>query len=255
MPAVMIVTSDPSAAQLVRHALGRRGYEVVSADSADAAIRATLTVSLSAALLDSTIGAEELNSLSEWIRTRNDGTVGLVFLTSVRTRPASLPVDPERDQLVVRPFSPEQVQSAVERVVTGAGQSGSEIISVGSLELDRRDFKVESLGRSVTLTRREFQLLEYLAINEGRCVPAAELADKIWNRGGEGTNLVRSTMLNLRSKLSDVSNGIDLIRTHPRRGYVLLSAGDTLRTAAAIAESASITNGTQPRVLEDVPDA
>ena len=255
MPAVMVVTREPSAQQLVTRALDKSGYEVVSAETADEAIRATLTVSLSAVVLDGAIGSDELDSLAEWIRTRNGDSVGLVFLMSARTRPATLPIDPERDQLVVKPFSSEQLRSAVELAVKGSDQPGADSLAVGRFELDRRDHQIKNSDEAVTLTRREFQLLEYLALNVGRCVPVEELAQKIWNRGSDSNGLVRSTMLNLRSKLGGLTNGIDLIRTYPRRGYVLLPHGDKLRTVTAIAKKISNANGNHGQTSMEAPDA
>ncbi|MFQ5472118.1 MAG: response regulator transcription factor [Dehalococcoidia bacterium] len=239
----MVVTREPSARQLVTHALEKSGYTVVAAETADEAIRATLTVKLSAVVLDGAVGSDELESLAEWIRTRSGDSVGIVFLMSARTRPSTLPIDPERDQLVVRPFSPEQVRSAVEQTVTGADQPGAESLTVGQFELDRRAYQIRSSDEVVTLTQREFQLLEYLALNEGRCVPVGELGEKIWHRGRESDGLVRSTMLNLRSKLGGLTNGVDLIQTYPRRGYVVLANDDKLRAVTAIDKKISIANG------------
>ncbi|MFQ5473697.1 MAG: response regulator transcription factor [Dehalococcoidia bacterium] len=252
----MVVTREPSAQQLVTRALDKSGYVVICAETADEAIRATLTVRLSAVVLDGAVGSDELDSLTEWIRTRNgDDAIGIVFLMSARTRPATLPIDPERDLLVVRPFSPEQVRSAVERTVKEAGQPGAESLTVGHFELDRRAYQISSSDEAVTLTRREFELLEYMALNEGRCVPVGELGEKIWHRGSDSTGLVRSTMLNLRSKLDGLTNGADLIRTYPRRGYILLPASDGLRGVAEIAKKISIANGNHRQTAIETSDA
>jgi DNA-binding response OmpR family regulator len=223
MPAILMVTREPSAQQLVEGALQKAGYDVVSASSAEAAIRATLIVTVSAVVLDGAVGPEEVEALSDWVRSRSEGTVGIVFLISVRTRPATLPIEPEQDQLVVKPFSPEQIRQAVDLAVIKGNQPGTDKLRMGNLEVDRTSQHLRGKDAEVLLTPREFQLIEYLALNEGRFVPTEELAEKVWHRrdGGKSAGLVRPTMQNLRSKLSALPNGEELIQTFPRRGYML----------------------------------
>lgn len=223
MPAVLVVTREPSAQQVVEGTLQKAGYEVASASNAEAAIRATLTVTVSAVVLDSAVGSEEMEALSDWVRSRSEGGVGLVFLMSARTRPATLPIEPEQDQLVVKPFSPEQIRRAVEQAVTSGSQPRADKLFMDGLELDRKSQHLRGKGGEVLLTPREFQLIEYLALNEGRFIPAEELAEKVWHRtdGSKSAGLVRATMQNLRSKVSALTDGEELIQTFPRRGYLL----------------------------------
>ena len=86
------------------------------------AIHASLAVKVSAAVIDATSDSDDLDAVSAWLtRDLKEGT-GLVFIISPKTRPASLPIDPEHDQLVLKPCSAEAVREAVDRALSGAGQ-------------------------------------------------------------------------------------------------------------------------------------
>jgi DNA-binding response OmpR family regulator len=223
VPAVLVVTKDPSVQQLVERALGHAAYEVVSVPDAEAGIRTTLAVRLSAVVLDSGVGFEELEALADLVRSREEATFGLVFLTSARTRPASLPIEPERDEVVVKPFTPEQVRLAVERVTRAAERSRSDTLLIGHLELDRATYELRDDAAAVILSPTEFRLMEYLAQHQGRWVSSEELAEKVWERkaGSKSAGLVRSHVQNLRAKLRALPRGAELLQTWARRGYRL----------------------------------
>jgi len=73
----------------------------------------------------------------------------------------------------------------------------------------------------VTLMPIEFRLLEYLMERSGTVVTADDLLEKVWGffpHTGSG-DIVRSHMRNLRRKISSVTQGREVIRTFPRRGY------------------------------------
>lgn len=223
MPVVLVLTQEPSIDQLCWQALSRVGHEVISVKTVAEAIHASLAVKVSAAIIDATAGAEDIEAVSAWLTGNLKEEAGLVFIISPRTRPATLPIDPERDQIVVEPCSAEAVREAVERAMSGAGQPPPEKQIFGSIELSRPDQTVRNQAGTVTLTHREFQIIEYLAAHRGRFVPAAELAEKIWRRprGGEYSSIVSTSMKNLRDKLQPLTNGKALIETFPRRGYLL----------------------------------
>jgi two-component system OmpR family response regulator len=223
MPAVLLLTRDRSVEQLVGDSLRHAGYEVVSASSADQALRATLSIRVGSLVVDTAVGFDEVEAVSDWVRSREEDVPGIVFLMSIRTRPASLPIDAERDELVAKPFTPEQVRLAVERAGTATERSRPDVLQVGHTELDRRSLGIREEGAAVTVSPTEFRLVEYLAQQGGRWVSANELAEKVWERAADRRSAatIRTHVQNLRQKLAPLPNGREFIQSWPRRGYRL----------------------------------
>lgn len=225
MPAVLLVTKDPSTGELAERALGNGGYEVVRADSADSAIRTMFSVEVDALVLDSVLGREQVEGICRWVRESN-GTLRIVFLASAGTAwlPGALPVERGVDEVVVKPFSPREIRQAVERALAAANRARPNVMLIGSLELDRTTHEVRGEDGAVTLTPTEFRLMEYLAQRQGSIVSSEELLEKVWEfyPGTGSSELVRSHMRNLRSKLRVAVAGREVIQTVPRRGYRLV---------------------------------
>ena len=221
MALVLVLTNESSIEQLCWQALSRVGHEVVSAKTLTDAIRASLAVRVGAVIIDSS-GVDDLEAASSWFRSSLGDGARIVFLASPKTRPASLPLDPENDQVVIKPCSADRVREAVESTLFGNG-SPSEKVFAGGLELSRSSHTVRNEAGSVKLTQREFQIIEYLVANHDRFVPTAELAENIWHRppNSKYSSIVSSSMKNLRAKIQQLASGKELIQTFPRRGYLL----------------------------------
>lgn len=90
---------------------------------------------------------------------------------------------------------------------------------VGDLKLDRLRRRVMRDGEEIRLQAREFLLLEYLMLNEGRVVTRTMLLEGIWGfRFDPGTNIVETHISRLRAKIGD---GSTMIATKRGAGYVL----------------------------------
>lgn len=142
---------------------------------------------------------------------------------AIRTRPATLPIEAERDQLAVKPLPPEHIRQAAELAVISRSQPGAGKLLMGNLELHRTTQQLRGKDAEVTLTPREYRLLEYVALNQAGFVTSEELLEKAWHgsRSGDSGGLVRTHVLNQRSKQSALTNGEELIQTYPRMGYLL----------------------------------
>jgi two-component system copper resistance phosphate regulon response regulator CusR len=87
--------------------------------------------------------------------------------------------------------------------------------------LDRSEFRVERNGRQISLTPREFTVLEYLVLHAGKPISRATLMQEVWNMPLEtNTNIVDVYMKYLRDKI-DRAGEEKLIHTVRGVGYVL----------------------------------
>ncbi len=225
MSSILLITRDASTEVLAERALVSGGHEVITVPGAGAAIRSLFNVRVDAVVVDSAVGEEELKEFRGWLQSGN-GSYPIVFLASAGARwlVGSLPFDPDRDEIVVKPCEGKEIRQAVERTLDAAGEARPEALIIGDVTLDRSAHELRGEGVTVQLTPTEFRLMSYLAQRRGVIVSAEELLEKVWEffPGTGSSELVRSHVRNLRSKLRVATGGVELVQTVPRRGYRLI---------------------------------
>ena len=98
------------------------------------------------------------------------------------------------------------------------------ILRVGDIVLDTEKQTVMRKGVGIYLTRKEFNLLEYLMRHPGTVLSRGMIMDHVWNADGDPfSNTIESHILNLRKKLN-AGRKKDLIHNIPGRGYMIDAA-------------------------------
>lgn len=128
------------------------------------------------------------------------------------------------DDFLSKPFSHAEliakVNSLLRRYQEYRGKPG-QIISIDNLEVDLDNHKVKNKGEDVTLTDKEYAILEYLLQRRGDTVTAKELYEAAWKEqflpGSNNTVMVH--VLNLRRKVEEIPSSPTIIRTVWGRGY------------------------------------
>ena len=120
------------------------------------------------------------------------------------------------DDYLVKPFSAAELVARLRALLRRIPPPRNRIVC-GDVTLDLDDARVLRSGREVTLTRREFDLLAFLAAHPGRVFGRGDLLDKVWGEDYVGTErTVDQHVAQLRGRL-----GEDLIETLRGRGYRL----------------------------------
>ena len=129
-------------------------------------------------------------------------------------------LDSGADDLMLKPFSLFELRARC-RALMRRKRDTHLLLRAGDLELNRLDHSLLRCGKIVSLTNKEFALLEHLMLNRGHCVSRVELLETVWNaESAQTTNIVDVYVNYLRRKLEDLpSNG--LIRTVRGQGYLI----------------------------------
>jgi DNA-binding response OmpR family regulator len=225
MSCILIATRDASTAGLAQRALESRGHEAIRAASREAAIRSLFEFRVDAVVLDNALGEEAVKEFYGWLRIA-DLSHPVVLLASAGARwlASSLPLNPERDEIVTKPCQADDIRRAVERILGAAGRGQPEVLTAGEVTLDADSHELHGDCATVRLTPTEFHLFRYLAQRRGRLIAAEELLDSVWGfpQGTGSSDLVRSHVRNLRKKLRVATGGSEVVETRPRRGYRLI---------------------------------
>lgn len=225
MATVLFVSGDAALGELVLQNLSRGGHDVALAKTSREALQALDDIVVDVMVLDTEV--DDLSPQTFCQRLRDNlawQTIPVVFLALAAARwlPGSLPLREGKDGLVCKPFTAAEVKREVERVLAGLPVTGTISLAEG-VELERSSQEIRGQGGTVPLTPTEFRLLMYLVERPAAIVSSEELLEKVWEfyPGTGSSELVRSHIRNVRAKLRRASGGRELIRTVPRRGYLL----------------------------------
>jgi DNA-binding response OmpR family regulator len=128
------------------------------------------------------------------------------------------------DDWLTKPCHPEEliarVQAVVRRRRVAEAGAGSAPIAAGELEIRADQFQAFAAGRSVDLTRREFELIQLLAAAEGRVLEREEIYSRVWGYAmARGDRSVDVFVRKLRQKLERASPQWRYLHTHFGVGY------------------------------------
>jgi DNA-binding response OmpR family regulator len=135
-------------------------------------------------------------------------------------------LDTGADDYLTKPFSYVVLLARIRALLRRRGSAGSSsVLTVGALTLDTASRRVHREGDEVTLTAKEFAVLEQLALRPDAVVSKAEMLEHVWDFAYDGDpNIVEVYISTLRRKL-----GAERIQTVRGAGYRLVARGGGAR--------------------------
>jgi DNA-binding response OmpR family regulator len=127
------------------------------------------------------------------------------------------------DDYLVKPFAFKELLARVKSLLrrTISSLSTTQILRIADLEINLDSKEITRAGNRISLTAKEFQLLEYLVRNKNKVVSRADIAGKVWDIGFDtGTNVIDVYINFLRKKI-DKDYPVKLIHTQIGMGYIL----------------------------------
>jgi DNA-binding response OmpR family regulator len=215
---ILVVEDDALVADAIRRGLAEAGYAVDHVESAERASTALGAESFDLAVVD--IGLPGVDGLVLLQRMRRAGTAVPVLILTARDALADRvnALDLGADDYLVKPFALPELVARCRALIRRSRSAASAELVIGELRLDLAARRVEVEGKAVSLTRREWAVLECLSLNIGRVVAKDRLLQAIANWDEDiGANAIEVYVSRLRTKLG----GAAPIRTVRGLGYRL----------------------------------
>ncbi len=220
---ILIVESDARVARTLLKGLKADCCAVDLANDGVEGLQLCMEIDYDAMILDWKI--PNMDGLTVLRKVRKMGSDVRVLMLNSRTGVADhiCALDSGADDYLVKPFSVEEFLARLHALLRRPRELVDKI-NIADLELDRLRHTVTRGGKQITLTLREFAVLEYLMRNAGRTVTRSMMVENVWNLGFEGlTNIVDVYINYLRQKI-DQGSGQPLIHTMRGVGYMISSA-------------------------------
>lgn len=182
MPSVVIIEDDQRIRQALAGRLADRGHAVSSAAKGLEGLDLVVNDTPDVVVLD--LGLPDIDGTELLKMIRSVSAVPVIIATA-RDDEASIVamLDAGADDYVVKPFSGEQLDARIRAVLRRASDDGEGAeLRVGDLQISPRQRTAALGGEPLDLTRRQFDLLAYLAENAGRVVPKRELLAEVWRQ-------------------------------------------------------------------------
>jgi two-component system copper resistance phosphate regulon response regulator CusR len=221
---VLLVEDEPAAAHMLAKGLREQTYAVDVAGDGDAALFQIGTVDYDAVILDVMLPSRDGFAVCRTIR-ESGCAVPILMLTARDAVEARIEgLDAGADDYLVKPFDFGELLARL-RALVRRGQQPlvPERLTAGPLAIDTRSRHVSVRGAEVSLTAKEYALLEYLVRRAGDVVSRGDISEHVWDEHHDPlSNIVDVYVQRLRRKL-DRSGSDSVIRTRRGEGYQLVT--------------------------------
>ena len=229
---VLVVDDEPHIVALVSYHLAKSGYRVISATTGADALEMARREHPSLVILDLMLpgisGFEVLARMRGHEETRDVAVLMLTARREEHDRIEGLSLG--ADDYLTKPFSPQELVLRVKAILRRTSPSAvvkKDVVSIGSISIDRAAHRVMVNEVEVELTPTEFKLLLLLAERKGRVQGRSHLLQSVWDAAPDiQTRTVDMHVQRLRAKLGIAG---DLIETVRGFGYRL---NDEARSSA-----------------------
>jgi DNA-binding response OmpR family regulator len=185
MSTILIVDDDPNIRELVRVFLRDAGFDVSEAADGLEALATLATLKADMVILDVMMPNMDGWELCRELRASYD--IPLLMLTAKgETAQKIKGFQLGTDDYLVKPFEPLELVARVKALLNRYRIATSQTVQVGELLMDRKTYTVTVRGASITLPRKEFDLLFKLASYPGRTFSRDLLIEDIWGYDFEG---------------------------------------------------------------------
>jgi two-component system OmpR family response regulator len=213
---ILVVEDEPDLQNLLARALRAQGYAVDTASDGEEGLYKAKTWDYDAIVLD-------------WMMPKLSGLAALKELRFKKKTPVLLltardatddrvqGLDAGADDYLIKPFEIKELLARIRSIIRRSTGSPSNVITIGDVTIDTAAHSVYRGGQLVSLTAREYALIELLAQRKGKIVTRQTLYEHLFDENDDSlSNLIEVHMSNLRKKL-----GKDLIATRRGLGYVI----------------------------------
>ncbi len=217
---VLIIEDDEAIAEVVQRMLRIDGYKTEIAGNGALGLELAMSFDPDVVILDLGLPLIDGNEVARQLRERSDLPI-LVLTARDATESKVKGLDAGADDYLVKPFERDELLARLRALLRRRPPRGTLTLSVEDLVLNPDSYEVLRGNRRVELTQREFELLEYMMVNERVVISRQQLLEDVWGYDPfADTNTIEVFVSNIRRKL-EADGETRLLHTVRGVGYVL----------------------------------
>jgi DNA-binding response OmpR family regulator len=201
---ILVVEDERTLAGFIDHALRAEGYATTVVHDGEAATDEALAGDYALVLLDLMLPARNGLDVLDAIRAEKPELPVIVVTAQAAIEQRVAGLDRGANDYVTKPFSFDELLARIRAALRAPGQREASVLEAGGVRVDLRTRRVQSDGREVHLTTREFELLAYLARHPDQVLSREQILNAVWGFDFDpGTKVLEVYIGYLRRKLGD----------------------------------------------------
>lgn len=220
---ILVVEDEESLALRIKDILESENYHVEVAFDGRNGLEKAMMEEYDLVILDRLL--PRMDGIQILGRIREDKIKVPVLLLTVKNRVEDkvAGLDAGADDYLTKPFAIPELLARVRTLLRRKSEAGTALIRVGDLEINTSTHEVRRKDQSITLTSKEYAILEFLLYNKNRVLSRLSIAEHVWGDNFDlftMTNFVDVHIKNLRKKI-DLDEDKSLIQTVRGVGYMI----------------------------------
>ncbi len=198
---ILIIEDEPGICNFLKEGLEEEGYTITIASDGIMGIEKFNRIKPDLVLLDWMLPGLLGIDVCKEIR-KHDNDTSILFLTAKDTVKETIEgLRSGANDYIKKPFSFEELLERIK--IHFRNKQDDEILTLGDISLNKSSYHVFNNSKEVSLTQREFSLLEFLIHNKGKICTRDEIINKVWSINFEyDTGVIDVFMNSLRKKLN-----------------------------------------------------
>jgi DNA-binding response OmpR family regulator len=220
---LLVIEDEPKVGHALQEGLQAEGYEVALAETGEDGFFLASNRAFDLIVLDVMLPGRNGLEILAALRKQNSAVLVLVLTARDAIEDRVSGLDAGADDYLVKPFAFPELSARIRALLRRGKAEPVAPLRIGALQIDPVTRSVLREDVRLDLTSREFELLEYLARNNGRIVSREMLARDVWKEPGRATpldNVIDVHVARLRKKLDDPFEG-KLLHTVRGVGFIL----------------------------------
>lgn len=219
---VLIIEDEPELRAQIAETLRQQNYTVDTAGDGVTGLERACTEPYDLLILDIMLPVQDGFTVLREMRAEQVATPVLMLTARVEVEDRVRGLDLGADDYLLKPFSMAELLARIRALLRRSHTQASPLLTVGDIHLDTGTREVTRSGRPVSLTPKEFALLEFLLYNRNRAISRFNLAEHVWGDAFDPftmSNTIDVHIRNLRRKLDDQAG--EVIVTVRGIGYMV----------------------------------
>lgn len=217
---ILVVEDDPKLGDLLRRGLGEEGHQVTLAADGLAGLEMAGAAEFDVIVLDVMLPSLDGVTVAARIRAAHNQTPILMLTAKDGVADQIRGLDSGADDYLAKPFAFDVLLARIRAVSRRGAIPRPVCLEVGDLRLDPASHEVFRGGKAISLTPREYTLLELLMRNHGRVVSRGTIMSSVWGYDADvNENTIEAFVRLLRQKTD--TDGPKLIHTVRGVGYMM----------------------------------
>jgi len=218
---ILLVEDESRVAGFIARGLREQSYAVDIAKDGEAALYDASVNEYDLMILDVMLPIKDGHSVCRELRAAGNRTPILMLTARDAVDDRVEGLDCGADDYLTKPFDFKELLARLRALLRRSSSLRPPVARMADLTLDTASHTVTRAGKAVPLTAKEYALLEFLVLNQGRVVGRDQIAQHVWDENFDPfSNVIDVYVKRLRDKL-DAGYATRLIHTRRGEGYIM----------------------------------